>query len=59
MGKEIVTMTDFDTIAELLEYKMNYWSFSRLLKEVYRGEEPLQRRLSLRLTEYAGGGRCD
>ena len=41
-----------DQIAEFLERKLEWWSFSRLLGEVYRGEEALSSRLNRKLSEY-------
>ena len=45
---------EFDRIEELLESKMEYWSFSGLLHKVYRGTESVQKRLSDKLSEYDG-----
>ena len=41
-----------EQIAEFLHCQMEMWSFSRLLRENYRGAEPLQARLSRKLSEY-------
>lgn len=45
-----------DNIVEFMEQKIEFWPFSRLLAEVYQGEEPLQERLTRKLTEYAPDG---
>ena len=43
-------------IAGYLGSKLEAWKFSRLLEEVYRGEEPLGQRLTRKLTEYGPDG---
>lgn len=40
------------TIDDFLKGNVTFWKFSRLLKELYQGEEPLARRLTRKLTEY-------
>lgn len=40
------------SLDDFLKGKVLFWRFSRLLKELYQGEEPLARRLARKLTEY-------
>lgn len=44
-----------DQTIDFLQHKIEIWSFSKLLKKLYRGEEPLQERLIRRLSEYERG----
>ena len=41
------------SLDDFLKGKVTFWRFSRLLKELYQGEEPLARRLARKLTEYS------
>lgn len=45
---------DYDAILFFLKSRTEFWSFSRLLGELYQGDEPLGRRLSEKLAEYEG-----
>lgn len=47
-------IADADAAVRFLKEKAEYWSFSRLLEELYEGTEPLGQRLSKRMTEYEG-----
>ena len=40
------------SLDDFLNGNVIFWRFSRLLKELYQGEEPLTRRLTRKLTEY-------
>ena len=43
---------DTDTLIDFLNEKMESFSFSRLLAELYEGTEPLKKRLTEKLTFY-------
>lgn len=47
-------IADADAAVRFLKEKAEYWSFSRLLEELYEGTDPLGQRLSERMTEYEG-----
>lgn len=52
MGKE---KTDVEKAVEFLEKEVKPWSFSKLLKELYKGEESLYRILVEKLSQYEYG----
>lgn len=46
------TLENIGHTMEILERKAQFWTFSRLLCELYEGEEPLQELLARRLLQY-------
>lgn len=46
---------ELDNIAEILKQKAGFWSFSRLLEELWGNQGNLSLRLTEKLTEYEKG----
>ena len=58
MEKKAITneSMDINEVVAFLRKKAGFWKFSRLLQEIYEGEEPLSRRLVNKLLEYEETG---